>query len=508
MPSEQSPLRNKPPASYGAASAPAAEDEPEHVVPHQPTETLGLGSALAIVVGRIIGTGIFSTPGPIVAAVGSLGGALLCWLIGGLGAFCGLFVWLEWATLFPENGGEKVYLQHAYPWPRRMAARMFATRALLIPGTPSTAIILATNLEAAMGIHMSAWAHKLVALSALSSVILLHSLAPRWGIRFMDSVAALKVAILSGVVIAGVAVLTGHTRINDPSHNLQWSTLWAGTATAPSLWTSALFRTFNSYAGWNSAAYIAGEMRDARRTIVRASIGGLGLCTSLYILVNVAYASAIPAEDMKQTVAVAAEFAKALAGPAAQRGVSAAVAVSALGVLVNVSFASSRVLRELGADGTAPAILVSTWPHGAPAAALATHWAVSACYLLLLPAGPVAYGLILDVEGYTISAFFLAVTAGLYAIRRRLPYPTPEGEHVQSTDHFVAPTWAAIVFGLISMGLVVAPWAPAEHPTPVPSWVGPTIGTAILALGFASWSVLDVFPRWRASRRRVSHQAR
>jgi L-type amino acid transporter 9 len=80
----------------------------------------------------MVGTGIFATPASIIAGVGSVGAALLLWVLGIVISFCGLFVWLEFGSLFPRSGGEKVYLEVAYPRPRLLATTLFAINAVLL----------------------------------------------------------------------------------------------------------------------------------------------------------------------------------------------------------------------------------------------------------------------------------------------------------------------------------------------------------------------------------------
>lgn len=92
-------------------------------------------------VGRIIGTGIFSTPSSILGSVGSVGASLMLWVLGFMLSFCGLFVWLEYGTMFPRSGGEKVYLEAVYKRPRYLATVIFATIAILLGFTASGCIV-------------------------------------------------------------------------------------------------------------------------------------------------------------------------------------------------------------------------------------------------------------------------------------------------------------------------------------------------------------------------------
>ena len=96
-------------------------------------------------VGRIIGTGIFSTPSSILGSVHSVGASLMLWTLGFVLSFCGLFVWLEYGTMFPRSGGEKVYLEAVYRKPKALATVIFASNAILLGFTASGCIVFASK---------------------------------------------------------------------------------------------------------------------------------------------------------------------------------------------------------------------------------------------------------------------------------------------------------------------------------------------------------------------------
>lgn len=109
-------------------------------------------------IGRIIGTGIFSTPSSILSSVGSVGASMMLWLLGFVLSFCGLFIWLEFGTMIPRSGGEKVYLEAAFKRPRHLATIIFATNAILLGFTAANCIVRtndAYNLRAALTIDSS-----------------------------------------------------------------------------------------------------------------------------------------------------------------------------------------------------------------------------------------------------------------------------------------------------------------------------------------------------------------
>ena len=113
---------------------------------HQTSEErrqIGTVSAAFLIFNRIIGTGIFSTPSSILGSVGSVGASLMLWVLGFVLSFCGLFIWLEFGTMFPRSGGEKVYLEAVYRKPKYLVTVIFAANAILLGFTAAGCIVFA-----------------------------------------------------------------------------------------------------------------------------------------------------------------------------------------------------------------------------------------------------------------------------------------------------------------------------------------------------------------------------
>lgn len=102
---------------------------------------LGVFSCTLLIVGRIVGTGIFSTPSSILSSTGSVGASLMLWVLGFILSFCGLFIWLEFGTMFPRSGGEKVYLEAVYTKPKYLVTVVFAMNAILLGFTANGCIV-------------------------------------------------------------------------------------------------------------------------------------------------------------------------------------------------------------------------------------------------------------------------------------------------------------------------------------------------------------------------------
>ena len=216
---------------------------------------LGLYSTTFLIIGRIIGVGIFSTPSSITSSVGSVGAALMLWLLGLALSFAGLCVWLEFGCMFPRSGGEKVYLEAAYPRPRLLATVVFSTQAILLGFTASGCIIFASNILVAANHPVSEWAERGIAIAVISWVTLVHIFIPHWGVRTMNVLGTIKVFILAFVVVTGWAVLSGRVHsIPDPHASFRNS--FAGSSTSSNQYATALFKVLNSYTGYEILVFL------------------------------------------------------------------------------------------------------------------------------------------------------------------------------------------------------------------------------------------------------------
>ncbi|KAI0835651.1 amino acid permease-domain-containing protein [Hypoxylon sp. FL0890] len=173
---------------------------------------LGLVSTTFLIIGRIIGTGIFSTPSSIASSVGSVGASMFLWLLGLVLAFCGQMVWLEFGCMFPRSGGEKVYLEAVYRRPKFLATIVFAVQAILLGFTASGCIVFASNIIVAADSQPTEWQERGIAIAVIVFVTLIHTFIPKVGVQLMNALGWIKVIILAFIVVTGWVVLGGcHT---------------------------------------------------------------------------------------------------------------------------------------------------------------------------------------------------------------------------------------------------------------------------------------------------------
>ncbi|KIJ63366.1 hypothetical protein HYDPIDRAFT_29618 [Hydnomerulius pinastri MD-312] len=447
---------------------------------------LGVTSCTLLIVGRIIGTGIFSTPSSILDGVGSVGASLMLWVLGFVLSFCGLFIWLEFGTMYPRSGGEKVYLEAVYQKPRFLATVVFAANAILLGFTASGCIVFASNILVSAGKVADRWTERGIALAVIFFVTILHGLTPRTGVIVMNVLSIFKIVILVFVVITGWVVLSGKTQIADPHVNFR--NAFAGSSHSSNDYATATFKVLNAYSGWSNVNYVLNNVRNPVRTLKIAGPLGLGICAALYLLANVAYFSAASKAEIDASgVTVAALFFQNVFGTVAERALTVFVALSALGNVITITFAASRVNQELAKEGIplpfGNKFWASNWPTGkSPLPGLIIHL-IPSVIVIIAPPPNVAYPFILDVEGYPQQIINLFIVIGLFWLRWKKP-------------HIARPFkvwWPLAAFYLAAaVFLLIAPFLrPANgvgDTPPLPYYLYCLVGIAIMVVGVLYWA--------------------
>ncbi|KAJ6583989.1 amino acid transporter [Mycena vulgaris] len=451
---------------------------------------LGVFSCTMLIVGRIIGTGIFSTPSSILGSVGSVGASLMLWVLGFALSFCGLFIWLELGTMIPRSGGEKVYLEAIYRRPKYLATMIFAMNAILLGFTAAGCIVFAQNILIAAGQPDPRWVVRGIALGVIIFVTLLHGLTPKLGILVMNALSLFKIVILLIIVITGWVVLSGRTHIKDPHVNFRDA--FAGSSTSSNDYATATFKVLFAYSGWSNVNYVLNDVKNPIRTLKIAGPLGLGICAALYLLANVAYfAAASKAEIVKSSVTVASLFFKNVFGVKAERALSVLVALSALGNTITVTFAASRVNQELAKEGVplpfGNRFWASNWPTGkSPFPGLVIHL-IPSIIVIIAPPPSVAYPFILDVEGYPQQIINFFIVIGLFWLRYKEP---------QAKRPFKVWLPLAVFFLAAAVFLMVAPFLrPANKvgdTPPLPYYLYCLVGIGIMILGVLYWAMWRV----------------
>ncbi|KAF4151528.1 hypothetical protein CNMCM6936_009422 [Aspergillus lentulus] len=406
---------------------------------------------------KMIGTGVFSTPSTVLKGAGSVGLALIYWVIGFFMAGSSLAVYLEFSSYFPSrSGSEVVYLEQAYPRPKYFLPTVFAMQSVLFSFSSSNAIVLAQYLFRLAEAQPTPWKLKGVAVASYTVAVLVLAFNTKWSLRFANAIGFVKLVTLIFIGITGLVVLGGHTKIEDPKANFRDA--FAGSSSASVYGaTNALVKVAFSYAGFENAFNVVNEVKNPVKTLRWSAPLSLLLVATLYMLANIAYLSAATKEEILGSKVIAASifFQKVFGTSSASRALNFLICLSAFGNLLAVLIGKSRILRECGRQGVLPftKFFTSTRPFGTPLGPYAVKWALTVLMILAPPAGD-AFNFVVDLGVYPVNAFALILAIGLLLTRRhRKRHNIPPSEYK---------AWDVVVgFSILSnLYMVVAPWYP------------------------------------------------
>jgi APA family basic amino acid/polyamine antiporter len=306
---------------------------------------LGPFDATCVVIGAIIGVGIFFTPSRValVAESGTL--ALVTWTVGGLIALTGALTFAELGGLYPRAGGQYDILRDAYgPMPAFLFVFCNAT-AIQAGASAIIAIVCAQNIAVAVAGQIPAERTLLLMSAALiAGLAVANGLGVRWGSRIQNATVIAKISTL--LAVAAAAALLGRAAINDAPAAAAPARLGIVAAVCAAL-VPALF----SFGGWQHALWMAGEVRQPRRNVPLAIVGGVVIVVAIYLLVNWAYLRLLGHSGVAASTTLAADAVGAVWPTTGPRVVAAAVAVSAFGVLNAQLLSGPRLICGMAGDG-------------------------------------------------------------------------------------------------------------------------------------------------------------
>ena len=338
-----------------------------------PRKHLGVWDAVNVIVGVVIGVGLYETAPLVYANVPSVGYAMLVWLAGGLLSLVGALCYAELVSTYPRSGGDYVYLTRAFG---PLVGFLFGWAQLAILMTGSIGMLAYVFADYAALLWQAADdAKPWFAAASVLALTLLNLRGPIVGKRLQNALTGLKVVGLLSIVLAGFVWAPGPAAAAAPS---------PVDAGAPSLGL-AMILVLYTYGGWNDAAFIAADVRDGKRGIPRALLIGTGLVTLIYLAVNGAFLYGLGLEGARASRAIAADVLGGVLGPFGAKAISMLVAVSALGAINALIFTGSRVYASLGADYSIFARLSRWHPrYEAPLTALVAQGVVALILILLL----------------------------------------------------------------------------------------------------------------------------
>lgn len=396
----------------------------------------GIVSAAAIVIANIIGAGIFTTSGLLAGMLPSPGWVLVCWVFGGLIAMCGALCYTELATRMPEAGGEYVYLKRLYHpslgfltgWtsfivgfsaPIAASAMGFSEYFFsglqpdfLPPG--STALVVAKKLTAA---------------AVIAVFTALHYHGVRAGTRVQNTLTAVKIVIVLGLSVAGLAV--GGNRL--PALTAGQTGVWQWTAVG-----TAMMLVMFAYSGWNASAYIAEELKNPRRTVPVSLLAGTGVVIALYVAVNAFIFRSVPFEETRGVIAIVEMASVAAFGDWMGRGLGLLVSVALLSSLSAYVIIGPRVYFAMARDGLFFRFASVVHPrYSVPGRSIALQGGLAATMVLIG-----SFEQLLIYLGFALGIFPWLAVAGIFIARRR---GVGDGTAVKTPGYPVLPAFFLLV---------------------------------------------------------------
>ena len=384
---------------------------------------LGPWASASIVVGTIIGTGVFLKTAVMAQLGGSPAWVLTAWGVAGVLSFTGAMTYAELGGMFPSSGGEYVYLRrgygpfmaYLYAWNRFWIATPASVAAYAVGSATfaSTAVPLDRFSISIGGGQLTGV--QVVGFGLIAVFTAINCLNVRSGGRLQTALTVMKVVMIAGLAAGALAAPRG-----DWSHVTQggafpgWSAF--GAMVLAALW---------AYDGWNNLPMAAGEIRDARRTLPRATVGGMLAVLLTYALVNIGYFHALPFSEVvtassdayPDAPAVAARAATQFLGGTAQVVLAIAMTVSAISAMNGSILTGARVPYAVARDGLAPAALARL-SAGArvPAVSVLVQGALS-CLLALSG----SFDELTDAVVFASWLFYALNSGSVVRLRRREP---------------------------------------------------------------------------------------
>jgi APA family basic amino acid/polyamine antiporter len=436
---------------------------------------LGTFSGTMLVVGGIIGAGIFLSPAVVAQRVGSAPLTLGAWGMGAVIAIIGGFVYAELGARRPQAGGTYVYLRDAFG---TLPAFLYGWALFLIMATGAIAAVAMTGANyLAELLALGPEAGRPMAIGLIVVLTVLNVLGVRIGATTGNVLTVLKLTAIALLVFAALLLSPQHSLPPvaaavplAPPAGLGQTVVAMGAALVPVLF---------SFGGWQQTNAVAEELVDPQRTLPRALVFGVLIVAATYLLVNLAYLRALGLEGLAASRAPAADTMFVYLGPFGRTLITCGIVTSTVGFLGMVILMSARVYQAMAADGLFFRRMAALHPRTrTPVAALVAQGVVA---LVLLLTG--TYGQLLDYVVFADWIFFGSSAASLFVLRARddargVTSPVRSPLHPVGTVLFVAAA-VYVVIGSIQSNPVNA-----------------ARGAGLLLLG------LPVYAYWNARRRR------
>ena len=376
---------------------------------------LGQLEATTLLVGGTIGASIFLVPADVAREVGSPGLLVATWVLSGLLAVCGALCFAELAAAIPETGGTYAFLKRAFPG--TPASFLFGWMMCFTYATGAIAVVAAMAAVYAGEVFgrflpSGSWGERVVAAGLIGILTTVNYLGVRMGGRTQDVLTVLKVGMLLGLILVGLAFGEGGFDQFTPF-------LPADRDTGQAIGSlgSAMLLTLFAFSGAYFVTHVAGEVRDPAVTIPRAILMAMGVVLVLYVTVNLTYVRVLSFDALQASERVAADAAQAILGPVGASVTALAVICSAMGTLNAQLLSYPRIFFAQSRDGLFFPAMARIHPvHRTPGPAILLVGGLAGAYAL---AG--TYQEILNAVGFVIQLLLSLAVLAVIVLRIREP---------------------------------------------------------------------------------------
>ena len=414
--------------------------QPSPPAPPTLQRQIGLWTAIAVVIGSTIGSGIFRSPAGIADKLPGPFPMLSAWVVGGIFALCGALTLAEVASALPQTGGIYVFVRDGWG---RLAAFLLGWGQLVMIRAASLgaiAITFSEYMHRVLGIDPVAPENVMQVRYGAAAAIIVTGIFNVIGVRLGAAVTNLTVVAKYGglLFIVGIAFVLGL-----PSTGGHFAPAMPAGSFSTTAFGLALVSTLWAFDGWADLSYAAGEVRDPQRTLPKALIGGTLMVIAIYLLANVAYLAVMPIDEIRHSKLVAADVAQRLIGPGGVAFVAVTVMLSTFGTLNASLFTTPRIFFAMADDRLFfPAVAKVHPKFATPWVAITLTAALGAIFVLLRSFEQLADTFVtafLPFYGMAVAAIFKLRKQPGYAPSFRVPgYPVVPLLFVASVVYLLA----------------------------------------------------------------------
>ncbi len=398
-------------------------------------KNIGLWSATAIVIGSVIGSGIFMKPATMAAQLGSPPLLIAVWIVAGIVSLFGGMVFAELGAMFPETGGQYVYLQRMYG---DFIAFLYGWSSIAVINTAAIAAIafvcadyadyflhlprLNPAAEQSIKLHIPFVADifplqnigvKLLAIAIIAALGLVNYVSVRYGNAIQFIATLIKTAVIAilifGILFSGSGSASHFFTDAKAFHLSGWPLFTA--------FMAATTGAFASYDGWVNVNMVAGEIRNPEKNISKSLVYGLFTCILIYVLINCAYLYALPVDAMAASSFVASDAAEKILGAAAGAVVAALIVLSTFGATNVNLLTNARVVFAMGEDKTFFSWSAKVHPRfrtPGNSVILIAVWSI-----LFVISG--SFDILADMFIFMSWVFYALTVAGIFILRKKMP---------------------------------------------------------------------------------------